>query len=54
MLFCRTVRYGSTRDIGQGQADVRFTPKADIDQHGCDVRFGSILLQKTVEGFLGQ
>jgi hypothetical protein len=29
-------------------------PKADIVQHGGNVRFVPILLQKAVEGFLGQ
>ena len=29
-------------------------PKADIGRAGRDVRFVPILLQKTVEGFLGQ
>ena len=34
------VRFGSKADIGLLPADVRFTPpKADIRQHGLDVRF---------------
>jgi hypothetical protein len=31
-----------------------FTPKADMAQHGDDVRFGPILLQKSVAGFFSQ
>jgi hypothetical protein len=33
------VRFGSIADIASGPQHVRFTPKADIDQHGRDVRF---------------
>jgi hypothetical protein len=33
------VRFGSLADIGLTLIDVRFTPKADIVQHGGNVRF---------------
>jgi hypothetical protein len=35
----RRVSVGSTADISLSPADVRFTPKTDIAQHGGNVRF---------------
>jgi hypothetical protein len=37
-----------------GAANVRFGSKADMRSADRRVRFGPILLQKTVEGFFGQ
>ena len=38
MGLARHVADGSGTDIVWTNADVRFTPQADMDWHGCDVR----------------
>ena len=45
---------GQKQTFGSVRLMSALPPTADMDHHGRDVRFVPILLQKAVEGFLGQ
>jgi hypothetical protein len=45
---------GQKRTLPSAVVTSALPPKADIGERNWDVRFVPILLQKTVEGFLGQ